>query len=289
MIENILQTFLLLAYFDIALISITIANYAISASYLGREYRLSRWRMEKRRQKLLEKVKELKQTTQIGDIEKEIAAEKKEEKGIGQRIFFLSWQGAVIVPSMFFIVSFVGAIMGMNSEILSNDVGVQGILERQYMILSLGFIVLGFIILFGVIGVIDSAARKLPIPEFEVTFLEGMKVLKLKRNERKTIELGVTNKGEDIAENLQIFVMFHPNFEVHSTVFYTVAKQIAVTDYPEYNAAIFSQEIMHIDTTLQLYVDLTPPDVKETYEIPIEIYERKTGKSMYKLAIEVVD
>jgi hypothetical protein len=289
MIESVLETFLLLVYFDIALISISIANYAIAASYLGREYRLSRWRMERKKQKLLEKVKELKQTTQIEGIRKEIAEEEKEERGIGRRIFLLSWQGAVLAPLVFFIISFITAIIGMNSEILSNDVGMQGLLERQLMIASSGCTALGFIILLGVIGVIDSAARKLPIPEFEVTFLEGIKVLKLKRNERNTIELHVTNKGEDIAENLTIFVNFHPSFKVNPTPFYHVVKQIAETDYPEYNAAIFNAEIMHIDTTLQLFVDLTSPDIKETYEIPIDIYERKIGKSKHKLTVEVID
>lgn len=289
MVESILETFLLLAYFDIALLSITIANYAISASYLGREYRLSRWRMDRRKQKLLEKLKELKQATQIEGIKKEIAEEEKEERGIGQRIFLLSWLGAVILPSMFFIISFINVIIGMNSEILSQSIETQRFLEQQFMILSSGFIALGFITLLAVIGVIDSAARRLPIPEFEVTFPEGMKVLKLKRNERKTIELCVTNKGEDVAENLQIFVIFHPSFKVNLTPFYSVTKQIAQADYPEYNAAIFDVGIIHIDTTLQLHVDLTSPDVKETYEIPIDIYERKIGKSKHKLTIEVID
>lgn len=289
MVESVFETLLLLAYFDIALISITIANYAISASYLGREYRLSRWRMDKRKQKLLEKLKELKQETQIGSIKKEIGEEEKEEKEIGRRILLLSWLGAVVAPSMFFIISFISAIIGMNSEILSNDVVVQGFLQRESMTISSSFIGGGFIILLAVIGVIDSAARKLPIPEFGVTFPDGTKALKMKRNERKTIELCVTNKGEDIAEYFQIFVMFHPIFKVNVKGFYSVAKQPTQSDFPEYNAAIFNEEIMHMDTTLQLLIDITSPGVKETYEIPIDIYERKTGKSKHKLTIEVID
>jgi hypothetical protein len=78
------------------------------------------------------------------------------------------------------------------------------------MIASISFLGLGFFFLLLVIGVIDSAARKLPIPEFEVTFPEGMKVLKLKRNERRIIELCVTNKGEDVAENLKFLCFFIP-------------------------------------------------------------------------------
>ena len=56
---DLFQTLLLIATFDIALISITIANFAVSASYLGRETRLTRWRLEKRKQRLSMKLKEL--------------------------------------------------------------------------------------------------------------------------------------------------------------------------------------------------------------------------------------
>lgn len=72
-------------------------------------------------------------------------------------------------------------------------------------------------------------------------------------------------------------------------LFYVVTKQIAQMEYPEYNAAVFDVKIIHIDTTLRLLVDLTSPDVKETYEIPIDINERKIGKSKHKLTIEVID
>lgn len=289
MVESIFQTLLLLAYFDIALLSITIANYAVSASYLGRESRLSRWRMERRKQKLLEKLKELRETTQINSIKKEIGEAEAEQRGLGIRIFLLSWLGAVVLPSMFFVISFVCSVSGINAEILSQDIEIQRFLGQQLIMLSSGTLATGFMVLLFVIRTIDSAARKLPIPEFEVYFENQEETIKCKSGERTNITLSIYNKGEDIAENLQILVMFPPAFKIDETKRNAVVKQGVETDYPNYNAVVFPVELVHIDTILKGSIALTPPDERKTYEIPINIYERKIGISKHKLTIEVID
>lgn len=290
MIESILQSFLLLATFDITLMAITIAVYAVSASFLGRESRLSRSRMERKRLELVQKLKKLRETGEIKDIKKKIGEAEAEQRGLGIRIFLLSWLGAVILPSMFFIASFMCAIVGMNSEILSQNAETQGFLERQLMIFSAGTLATGFMVLLFVIRTIDSAARKIPVPEFEFYFANGEKTIKLKRNVTTTTT-GVcfNNKGEDIAEDLQIFVNFPPVFNVHPTAGYAVVKQTAETDNPDYNSAVFKIEQMHAGVITELEVNLTLPDEKKTYDIPITVYERKIGISRHKLAIEVVD
>jgi hypothetical protein len=160
---------------------------------------------------------------------------------------------------------------------------------RPIFILSSGFLAVGFMVLLLVIWAIDSAAKKIPIPEFEVCFEKQTKATKCKRNERINITLCITNKGEDIAENLQIFVMFPPAFKVHGTGEYTIFKQDSESDCPDYNAAIFQEDLIHIDTTLKMVINLTPPDEKKVYDIPISIYEIKMGVSDHKLSIEVVD
>lgn len=92
---DIFQTFLLLATFDIALIAVTIANYAVSASYLGREARLARWRLERRKDALDKKVKELqaKGSLRLSDLKKEIKEAEDEQERLGVRIVLLSWIG----------------------------------------------------------------------------------------------------------------------------------------------------------------------------------------------------
>jgi hypothetical protein len=125
MIESILQTFLFLATFDTILISVSIANYAISASYLGRETRLTRRRMEKRKQELDVRIKELqKKGLSIKDLEVETKKAKDDMNTLKNRLFFLSWIGAVLVPSLFFVVSLVISVLGINSDILFTDLGI---------------------------------------------------------------------------------------------------------------------------------------------------------------------
>lgn len=286
--ESLFQTFLLLAYFDIALLSITIANYAVSASYLGRETRLSRSRMERRKQKLIEKLRELKKEPQIDEIKREIKKSDEEKKRLSIRIFLLSWLGAVISPAGFFLLSLVSAVIGMNSEMLLNYPQFPQFLQQQLMIFSLGTISIGFMVLLLVVRTIDSAARRIPVPEFEINFEKGSKRMKCKSKETKEITICVRNKGEDVAEDVEIFTCFPPSFVVHENS-YTVFKQGIETDYPDFTAAIHRTDMIHIDITIYYRIKLTMPEKGDVYEIPVDIHERKIGAYKDKLSIEIVD
>jgi len=284
--ESIFQTFLLFAYSDIALLSVTIANYAVSASFVGREIRLSRWRMEKRKKKLSEELRKFQEKPQIEEIKKKIKEYDSEVKRITTRIWLLSWLGAVIFPSMFFIISFVSAMIGLNLKILVND---PSFLQHQLLILSIGTISLGFMILLFVIRTIDSAARKIPIPEFKISFRGGTERIKYKSKQKEKIFFCLENKGEDIAEDLEIFLLFPPSFNIDKDINYVIHKQGLESDNPDYNAAIFLEKFIHIDTTLDFEVIVTMPDKQGTYEIPINICERKTGTHEDKLIIEIFE
>jgi hypothetical protein len=289
MIESILQTFLLLATFDTILISVSIANFAVSASYLGRETRLTRWRMEKRKQKLSERIKELQNKgLSIEDLKKETKEAENDINALGTRIFFLSWLGAVVFPSIMFIISLIFALLGMNIEILLPNGQAQGLMEQNLLATSAATLGFGFFILLLVIAFIDSAARRLPIPEFDVYFEPKTDTLKMKRKERRSIEFSVHNRGEDIAQNLQIFVNFPPVFKLYLGS-YDIVKQTTETDFPNYNAAVFKTRMIHVDTITLYYLDLEAPDEIESYDIPVYIYERKTGLTKYKIAIQVID
>lgn len=287
--NSLFQTFLLLAYFDISLIAITIANYAVSASYLGRETRLSRQRIERKEGELLKELNTLKKKRQIAEIENKIKESKMEKRRLRIRIILLSWLGAVILPSMFFVFSFVLAIVGINSEIILVD-NPQSLLQ-QSMIFSVGTTAIGFMVLLIVIKVIDSAARSIPIPEFKVYFPSGLKKEKCKGNEKKEIEVCVENFGEDIAEILEIFIGFCPEFKVHPNPIstYTIVKQGIQTDYPDYNSVVVKVPRIHADTSLAIPILLTTPEEQGEYDIPIAIYEKKRGKQKDRLVIVVTE
>ncbi len=291
MIESILQTFFFLATFDTILISVSIANYAISASYLGRETRLTRRRMEKRKQELDARIKELQNKgLSIEDLEEETTKAKDDMTALKRRLFFLSWIGAVLVPSFCFIISIILAVLGMNSDILLSDLGITGptVLVSDLMFFSAVLLAVGILFLLVVIRAIDYAARKIPIPEFEVYFKNLLKTLKCKRKQMLVITLCIKNKGEDIAEDALVMVHFPPSFQVQPNEYLTF-KQGPETDHPDYNSAIFDPERIYPDTILHVDIGITTPDDSEIHEIYVSIYETKSGHSEYKLTIQTTD
>lgn len=286
----IFQTFLLIATFDIALIAVTIANYAVSASYLGRETRLTRWRLEKRKDQLDKKVKELqaKGSLQLGDLKKEIKDAEDEQERLGTRIVLLSWIGAVVIPCILFIISLIIAILGMNSDILVVS-EFANVMNIQFIALSSVILALGFAMLLIVIRTIDSAARQIPVPQFVITFEKNAKELKLQKNKEAEICLWIKNDGEDIAETMEVFILFPPEFKIPQQRDYTVGLQPPESSCPNYTAIVLHFESMHIDTITQTDISIVTPSDKKTYEIPINIHERKTGLTKDKLTIETVD
>jgi hypothetical protein len=289
MIESIFQTFILLGTFDIILISVSIANYAISASYLGRETRLTRGRMEKRKEKLEGIVEELQtKGLPIEELKKETKKAEDDITVLGTRLFFLSWLGAVILPSILFIASLVSAVIGMNSDIFFTIPQTQNPLVYGLMTTSISFLIVGFFFLLLVIGVIDSAARKIPIPEFEVFFKNHAKSISIKRNAKESIRLYIRNEGEDIAENVEVFALFPNTFEVDKMPNYSLAST-SEARYPECIYVNHTMDLLHIGVLHYFTIVLTAPDEKKTYDILIDIRERKRELSRHHLSIEVVD
>ncbi len=275
------------------LISVSIANYAISASYLGRETRLTRGRMEKRKQRLNEAVKELQaKGLSIGELKKETKEAEDDIKGLGSRLFFLSWVGAVILPSICFIASLVGVGIGMNSDIFFTNSQTPNTLVYGLMNMSTSFLAVGFSFLLVVIGVIDSAARKFPLPELEVYFENKTKTIRIKRNKRTALALCLRNKGEDVAEDMEIFHHFPPVFKVEEfEPYYKVIKQLDIKeiDFPNYVSAKVHDNLLHVDVTDVYEIMIVTPDEAKTYEIPVYIYERKIGLIKDKLIIQTTD
>jgi hypothetical protein len=290
MSESIFQTFFLLASFNIALIAVAIANFAVSASYLGRETRLSRNRMEKRKEELKRKLSDMqKEDIEIKSMKREIEQAEKDIARLSTRIFLLSWVGAVIGPSVFFGFSLVIAVLGMNSESLI-DSQRAGFLEQQFMILSSGALICGFIILLGVIRTIDFAAKEIPVPIFKIYFENRQTTTKLQRNVETQLLVCVKNIGEDVAKDVNIYLHFPPAFIPKEDIYYSLVKQADIgTDYPNHNSVILAREVWHMETVLSYTIPIKTPEEKKTYEIPVYIYESKTGLTKDKLTIEVTD
>ena len=186
---------------------------------------------------------------------------------------------------MFFGFSFASAVVGVNSEILAEN---PQFLQQQSMIFSVGTIVIGFMILLFIIRTIDSAAVKIPIPELEALFASGLKKESVRRGVKRIIGLCIRNDGEDVAEGIQLFANFPPEFRIQEGDAYRVSEQRLVDEFPHHNAVVKEWERLHVEVTQGIEVMLTMPEKEGVYEIPILIYEKKTGKNEDKLIIEVV-
>lgn len=284
--ESVFQTLLLLAYFNIALISVAIANFAVSASFLGRETQLSRRRMESKRAKLVEKLSKLKKEVELKEVEKQVKETKDERRRLSIRLFLLSWLGAVVLPSIFFGFSFICAVIGMNSEILPTN--ISQFVKQQTIIFSIGAMGIGLMVLLFVIRTIDSAAREIPLPEFKVYFENGLRTIKCKKKEEKDNLLHVENTGDVVAEDLLVFFLFPPEFVINERKFkYEVYKQSPDSDHPSYTAAIVRPHNIHIGTTFVSEISIIMPEKEDVYDVFVEIYEKKMGVFKEKLSIEV--
>lgn len=242
--------------------------------------------MEKERQEILEKLGKLKKEAQIEEAKRQIEESDAKRKQLSRRIFLLSWLGAVILPFVFFAFSFICTIIGMNSEIFTYP----QFLQQQLMILSLGSISFGFVILLLVIRTIDSAAKRIPVPEFEVSFVTGLRSEKCKIKEQKIVVVCIKNKGEDIAENAHVFACFPPVFDVQENPHqgYGVFSQNILTDTPNYNAAVLTGVDLLPDTVAEIHILLTMPEKEGNYDIIIKIHEKKVGVHRDRLNIEIV-
>jgi hypothetical protein len=290
--QNILEILLFLAYLCIALISILIAIYTIAISYLGRETYRSIWRKKKRRENLEKKVKELGEKADIDGIIEEIGTYEEEISEIDEKLFFLSVRGAVIVPSVFFLV----ALVAIFYTIYADPVGTiefpwgQVLLIRDFPILgAIIAIVVGNFFLLKTLFAVQWAASRIPLPQFKVTFQDESTKKEYRVGEKVKTYIAVENKGEDLAEDLQIWVCFPPEFRVQGGKGYQIVLQDQPTaDHLNYTAACFHIDLIHINTLGVLApITIEMPNRPDLYEIPVQICERKIGESKHELTVEI--
>ena len=282
MIQSFLEILLLLAYLAIALISISIAIYAIAVSYLGRETSRTLWRLRKRREELRKRLKMLVSREKLEEkaIEDELHKSRQEEHEIRDRLFCLSAKGAVWYPCISFSFTLLIAVCGI--------LVIDALSSGYFIVSATAFIVFGFYRLAKALTAIEWASQRIPLPKFEVSFANKATTAKFKIEEKAEIEVCVHNIGDEMAEQLELYVFFPPDFSVQKNSSYEIVEQGPETDYPKYMAAIFREETMHIDTIYIFTVLLKMPKKVGSYTIPVEICERKIGESKHRLIIEIV-
>lgn len=276
-----LQILLLLAYLAIALIAIAIAIYAIAVSYFGRETFKSIQRMKKRREQLKSKITELSQRAGVEEIRKEIDKYEEEETQLKSKLDCLSVKKAVFYPCILFFIALIIAACGIYLPDLDPRV------SEKLMIVTLIFVGVGFYSLTKTLGAIEWASLRVALPQFEVTFeTYPLTTMKTKARKEQNITFIVYNAGEELAEDLVVFLYFPPTFKLIGQPYYNLVRQSEYTLHPDYTAAIFSIDKIHPDI-FDTYSIRLKAKKKGSYRIPVRIHERKTGISDYQLTLEI--
>lgn len=282
--ENIFQILLLLAYFDIALISITIAVYAISVSYLGRETSRSISRKRRRVDELKENLASLstriKNEKEIDAIEKEIAYYKKEQKQLEGGLLWLSVKGAVYAPTTFFSVSLLLSVLGI-LEVLNPDI---------LLAFSSVFIIIGGFCLGRTLKSTERAALEIPKPKYDV-FFQSTELMteRCKANTSTEIYPIIHNIGDERSEN-PLVVIFVPNgikVKDKATAWkraLKIKKAIPPGDFVDSYSRFV--DVVNVDSYRGLGSLVVVAEKTGTYKFLVEIKE-KTGKSTHELTLEV--
>jgi len=288
--DAILSILTLIAALNIALITVTIAVYAISTSFLGSETRRALWRRDRRKAELEMKLKTLlsekKKGIEIQTIEKEIEKYKKEISGLEVKLESLSLRGAVLYPCMCFVLALIFILIGIVTYL---DYPI----ARLYLVaLAFGWVFVGVWSLGKTLKSIEAAASKPLLPEFKVSYETYLKIEKCKVGELKILEVMVVNTGDDLAEDMELFIYFPEGFvlppEGASSFGYLLQFQPPERrTYPNHMVAIFKLDLLHIDCYRVFYISVEVPKKEETYTIPVIIMERKIGRTQHELTLEV--
>ena len=282
--ESMFQTFLLVAYLAIALLSMTIASYTISVSYLGRETRRAKWLIEKRKKKLSRELKELRKEIDVTEIKQKINEYSNEESMLGRKLFFLSFGGAVSIPSFCFLGALLFAMIGLHYPVE----------DSLYLPLGMSILLMGagLAYLLVTLKMVEWAASRIPVPRFEVLFESAVTKETFRCKERKKLNFWIKNIGELLAEDLTIFIFFPPNFGLPRKIeaeTMKIVKQVSFGDFPDYNALIISHDKIHVDEYILFEcISVEMPKKKGTYTVPVRIHERNIGVSEHKLTFEIL-
>ena len=177
----------------------------------------------------------------------------------------------------------------MNSGFLAANIETEGFYTQQFMVFSSCTLATGFLFLLVVIKTVDSAARNIPMPILDVMFTNRSNKITIKPNQTTKTALLISNNGEEIAEDIEAYLIIPTSLAITPMGDQTV-KKYGANDPLFQNCTIVTftaQKFLYEDSTYSEPIMITAPDEKRIYEITAFLYERRTERKEQKLTIEV--
>jgi len=292
-LADILRIFDWLALLAIGMMSITIPTYAISVSFLGRESKRTLLDLERRRGDLEKKTKELTATVGTGPgliaLKAEIAQYEKDINQMKGRLTSLSVWGAFVYPVLCFAVALLSAGYGFlvySNAISSFEPSLTG---DAWVFFSIVFSLLGIVFLGNTLFRVNQAALSPEtLSSFRVSFENGSTVERFPLSTPSKASVLIHNFGKEMAENVMIMIFFPTGFTTQPGLYSQgVQPPYPVMDYPGWPSVSAVFDDMHEDTINTMAIGLVTPTMRDKYKIPIYIWEKRLGKSVHELVIEV--
>lgn len=209
--ESIFQILLFLAYANIGLASLTVAVYAISISYLGRQTALFISKKKARANELKATIKKLTSTSNLESmqgvdaIQNEIEDYKRQQKSLQEDLNWLSLKRAVILPNVFFFISLLLCGLGI----------LEVYLPEIFLVSSTILIICGFLFLVKTLFKIEKAALEIPRPKMDVFFYETEhRTNSIKVKTPTAIRFTVHNIGDKASQEPLCIIYFPKEIEV---------------------------------------------------------------------------
>lgn len=279
--DGILQILLLLAYSGIGLISVTIAVYAISISYLGRKTAVVISKKKEREKQLRANVRSINTKYQdsqlIQSLMDEVNTYRQEQKKLQNDLNWLSLKRAVILPSVLFFISLFLSALGI----------IELATPEFFASLSLVTIIVGFLVLVKSLSIIEKTALEIPRPEYEVFFDDTDNKTKLIDIKKPTgLKITVHNIGNKASENFLLVINFDKELDVLKTpLIFTELDKIREVHARCARGFSLLQQNLNIDGFYTFPSFQIQADKKGKYKMYIVIKDNYGSKSEFELTI----
>ena len=264
--------------------SITIPTYAICVSFLGRESKRTLFELDRRREDLERKTKEL--SSKVGtdpglaSLKAEIKEYEKDIANIRGKLGNLSAWGAFALPFACFTVALFMAGYGF-----AVYEGVISGAALGWGLFSVSFSAIGMIFLVRSLYEVNRAVlRPESLSSFRVSFDSGSTVKEFPVSQPGTVDVLIHNFGREMAENVMVELFIPPEFQVLPGLYSMgVQPPYPSMNYPGTTGVTQVFDDMHEDTVNILPLNIVMPPMPGKYPVHVNLWERRLGKSSHDL------
>jgi hypothetical protein len=283
----------LIVNISVSLIAIDLGIYAISNSLLNHQLRINTIFDERRYEETKAEIDTLSKSSSTSSemlekIKSRLNEEEKTLKKNKEKLNCLTLNGSVVIPCIGFIISII--LLGVIPEVFTLvNFSASNFINNSLIVLSLVSLFFGMFKLYCTLNAIEFSISHLPLPNFDVHFDNEDKSIDLPVNKNMKLIIDFQNNGYDIAELIDFSAFFPPEFTINKNEeYYSIDYQPSFATYSGYNRINVGIEYLHIDSGIQVEIDLLTPSIIGTYSIPISIDEKKITQVSHKLIINIV-